>query len=74
MIERPLTLARAVLDRHDDVPAELDDRDLDPQDWEPAYHAEFAAGRYPSLDPETVRSYWRWMLHDAVPAAWRAVS
>jgi len=53
-------------------PDEVDDFDLDPDNWEAAFVASIAASGYPDPDPEAMREFWRWYLDEAVPEAWRA--
>ena len=58
----------------DDTAEPIQDEDLDPYEWDASYYAALAAaGGAPGeegSDPERRRTFWRWYLSEAVPAAW----
>ena len=61
---------------YEDLPMDVDDDDLDVEDWDASFFAELAAGGEPddpSVDPAPRREFWRWYLREAVPAAWASV-
>lgn len=55
---------------------EIDDYDLDPEDWDTSFVAAMAHAGGEVGDPEASqarrRDFWQWYLRQAVPAAWRA--
>ena len=71
-----LVWSAATADYGDEIPAEADDEDLDPDMMSPDYFASLAEASFfgePDEDPEARRRFWRWYLDEAVPAAYRSV-
>jgi Immunity protein Imm5 len=67
-----LVVSEVDLDDYDGEPPDIDDDDLDPEAWDPAYVAAVAAAGYPDEDVEARRAFWRWYLDEGVPEAWRS--
>ena len=63
---------------YEHVAPELDDDDLDPEDWDASYLASLAeaggSADDPHADIERRRGFWRWYLAQAVPEAWGPVT
>lgn len=71
-----LVVVADVGDYGEETPADADDDDLDPDMLAVDYLASIAEGSAPGTEGEAVearRAYWRWLLAEAVPAAYRAV-
>jgi len=63
-------------DYGDEIPADADDENLDPDMMAPDYFASLAEASFfgePDEDPEARRRFWRWYLDEAVPAAYKSV-